>query len=67
MFVADNIDRQEETRSGFGTTHRVNRIIIQPGKFTDVISPGRVRKIPCRKTLIYCSQSTIDECYTGKL
>ena len=29
MLVFDNIDRNEETLSGGGTTHRVNRIIIQ--------------------------------------
>ena len=56
MFVADNIDRQEETLSGFDTTHRVKSIIIQLGKFTDVISPCRVRKKTFRKSLIYRSQ-----------
>ena len=35
MIIEDNIDRNEQTLSGYGTTHKVNSIMIQPGTYND--------------------------------
>ena len=31
VYIADNIDRCEETLNGYGTTHKVNNVLIQQG------------------------------------
>ena len=36
IYVADNIDRLEETLDGFNTTHNVNILILQNGKFNEI-------------------------------
>ena len=36
IYVADNIDRLEETLDGFNTTHTVNNLILQNGKFNEI-------------------------------
>ena len=36
IYVADNVDRLEETLGGFNTTHNVNILILQNGKFKEI-------------------------------
>ena len=47
--VDDNIDRNEGTFSGLGTTHKINSILIQPGRFnamesSSILGPSEKKK-----------------------
>ena len=67
--VDDNIDRNEETLSGLGTTHKVNSILIQPGRFnamesSPIVGPSEKKK--ARRSFNINSKELVTEYITGK-
>ena len=52
LYVADNIDRLEETLDGFNTTHNVNNFIIRNGKFGNLLFDSDPKKKRCRRSFI---------------
>ena len=68
--VDDNIDRNEETLSGLGTTHKVNSILIQPGRFNEMepspIIAGPPEKKKARRSFNINSKELVTEYIPGK-
>ena len=52
VLAFDNIDRQEETLSGSGTSHRVNGIIVQPQVATAQLPPDRPKMVKDKRRSI---------------